>query len=75
MSWLDYTVLAVIALWLGFSLRWIRRRKKQGKCLSCSGDCEHCTQSCRSRFSVSKKSFRPAEPRFLNFKKFKNLFD
>ncbi len=29
----------------------------------------------RGGLSVSKKSFRHAETRFLNFKKFKNLFD
>ncbi len=53
MSWLDYTVLAVLALWLGFSIRWMLRRKKEGKCLSCSGDCAQCKyyaeHACRSQ--------------------------
>lgn len=39
---LDCIVLALIALWVAFSIRSMWKRKKSGKCIGCSGDCGSC---------------------------------
>ena len=43
MSWYDWLLVALLAAWIAVSVLWMRRRKKQGRCLGCSGDCESCT--------------------------------
>lgn len=42
MTWGDGILLAVIFLWLLFSLYFMRRRRKKGKCIGCGGDCSTC---------------------------------
>ena len=42
MSALDWTVLALLAAWIAGSIVWMRRRRKKGKCIGCSGDCAAC---------------------------------
>ena len=42
MSWLDWALLALLAAWIAGSVVWMRRRRKRGKCIGCSGDCASC---------------------------------
>ncbi len=42
MTWLDWAVLALLAAWVAGSIAWMRRRRKKGKCIGCSGDCASC---------------------------------
>ncbi|MBE7005951.1 MAG: FeoB-associated Cys-rich membrane protein [Ruminococcaceae bacterium] len=41
-TWLDWAVLALLAAWVAGSIAWMRRRRKKGKCIGCSGDCSAC---------------------------------
>ena len=42
MSGLDWAVLAAVLAWIALSIVWMRRRRKKGKCIGCSGDCAAC---------------------------------
>ena len=42
MSWYDWLLVALLAAWIAGSAVWMYRRKKKGRCLGCSGDCESC---------------------------------
>ena len=42
MSLGDIIILAVLLIWLALSLRYMRKRRKSGKCIGCSGDCTAC---------------------------------
>ena len=42
MSLGDLIILAALFLWLLLSVRYMRKRRKSGKCIGCSGDCTAC---------------------------------
>lgn len=46
MSLGDILILAVLFLWLLLSFRYMRKRRKSGKCIGCSGDCNACHGGC-----------------------------
>ena len=46
MSWLDYVLLALVALCAVWAFKIWRRSMKSGNCCGCSGDCAHCTARC-----------------------------
>lgn len=46
MSLGDIIILAALFLWLLLSLRYMRKRRKNGKCIGCGGDCSACHGSC-----------------------------
>lgn len=51
---LDLVILTVVGLWVLYALLDLLRRKKQGKSLSCGGDCSRCAASCREKTVVKK---------------------
>ena len=51
---LDLVILTVVGLWVLYALLELPRRKKQGKSLSCGGDCSRCAASCREKTVVKK---------------------
>ena len=42
MSWLDWLLIVLLAVWIAVSAVWMRRKKKKGRCLGCGGDCASC---------------------------------
>ncbi|MGN1234367.1 MAG: FeoB-associated Cys-rich membrane protein [Christensenellaceae bacterium] len=52
MSWLDYLLLALVAIVVILAIRGIVLRKKNGGCHNCGGDCPHC----RERHSEKNRS-------------------
>lgn len=42
MSWLEYLLLGILALWIIVSILWMRNRRKKGRCIGCGGDCSKC---------------------------------
>ena len=42
MSLGDIIILGILFLWLLLSIRYMRKRKKSGKCIGCGGDCSAC---------------------------------
>ncbi|MCQ2462139.1 MAG: FeoB-associated Cys-rich membrane protein [Clostridia bacterium] len=38
----DYVILSLIALAVIFAVVYMAKRKKQGKCIGCGGDCAQC---------------------------------
>lgn len=43
MSWLDYVLLALVAICAARAFGVWRRSMNSGNCCGCSGDCTHCT--------------------------------
>jgi len=41
-SWLEWLLLGLLALWVIVSILWMRKRRKKGRCIGCGGDCSRC---------------------------------
>ena len=46
MNLVSILLAAILAVWIGMTIRGVIRDKKQGKSLSCGGDCSHCGGVC-----------------------------
>lgn len=56
MSLGDIIILAALFLWLLLSLRYMRKRRKNGKCIGCGGDCSACHGGCRPASGMQKQT-------------------
>ena len=56
MSLGDIIILAALFLWLLLSLRYMRKRRKSGKCIGCGGDCSACHGGCHPASGMQKQT-------------------
>lgn len=54
MSLGDIIILGILFLWLLLSVRYMRKRKKSGKCIGCGGDCTACRAGIRHQTEKGK---------------------